>query len=146
MRYISLFSGIEAATVAWEPLGWEPIAFSEIDPFCCELLRQKYPDVPNLGDVTDVQSSVGRLSGSSSPNWRSSGIAWRGGFLTRNSSEWPNAAAVSSLSEALETHAPATHSLSPKACEGIIRRAERRGKSLPEPLASALKSIASKGR
>lgn len=33
MKYISIFSGIEAATVAWQPLGWEPLAFSEIDPF-----------------------------------------------------------------------------------------------------------------
>lgn len=32
MKYISLFSGIEAASVAWEPLGWEPVAFSEMPP------------------------------------------------------------------------------------------------------------------
>lgn len=54
MRYVSLFSGIEAATVAWEPLGWEPVAFSEIEPFCCELLKQRFPNVPNLGDITAV--------------------------------------------------------------------------------------------
>ena len=33
MRYISLFSGIEAASVAWEPLGWEPVCFAELDEF-----------------------------------------------------------------------------------------------------------------
>lgn len=33
MRYLSVCSGIEAATAAWHPLGWEPAAFSEIDPF-----------------------------------------------------------------------------------------------------------------
>jgi len=54
MRYISLFSGIEAASVAWEELGWKPIVFSEIEPFPCELLRQRYPDVPNLGDITKI--------------------------------------------------------------------------------------------
>lgn len=54
MRYLSLFSGIEAASVAWEPLGWKPVAFSEIDPFCCRLLKAKWPDVPNLGDVRNV--------------------------------------------------------------------------------------------
>lgn len=54
MRYISLFSGIEAASVAWGPLGWEPVAFSEIEPFCCDLLAQRFPDVPNLGDVSGV--------------------------------------------------------------------------------------------
>jgi DNA (cytosine-5)-methyltransferase 1 len=52
MRYLSLFSGIEAATVAWEPLGWEPIAFSEVDKFPNAVLQHHYPDVPNLGDVT----------------------------------------------------------------------------------------------
>lgn len=54
MNYISLFSGIEAASVAWEPLGWNPIAFSEIEPFCCELLAKRFPDVPNLGDISGV--------------------------------------------------------------------------------------------
>lgn len=54
MRYVSLFSGIEAASVAWEPLGWEPVAFSEIEPFCCDLLAQRYPNVPNLGDITEI--------------------------------------------------------------------------------------------
>lgn len=54
MRYISLFSGIEAATVAWEPLGWEPVCFAELDPFPCAVLEHRYPDVPNVGDVTKV--------------------------------------------------------------------------------------------
>ena len=57
MRYVSLFSGIEAATVAWEPFGWKPVAFSEIEPFPCALLADKYPDVPNLGDVTEIDWS-----------------------------------------------------------------------------------------
>ena len=54
MNYISLFSGIEAASVAWNQLGWTPLAFSEIDPFCCELLERRFPDVPNLGDISGV--------------------------------------------------------------------------------------------
>lgn len=57
MRYVSLFSGIEAVTVAWEPLGWEPVAFAEVDPFCCEVLRYRFPEVPNLGDVTKIDWS-----------------------------------------------------------------------------------------
>ena len=44
MRYISLFSGIEAASVAWEPLGWEPVAFAEIEPFPCAVLAYRFPD------------------------------------------------------------------------------------------------------
>lgn len=54
MRYISVFSGIEAASVAWEPLGWEPVAFAEIDEFPSAVLRARYPNVPNLGDITKV--------------------------------------------------------------------------------------------
>lgn len=54
MRYISLFSGIEAASVAWEPLGWEPVCFAELDPFPCAVLEHRYPHVPNVGDVTKV--------------------------------------------------------------------------------------------
>ena len=57
MRYISLFSGVEAATLAWEPLGWEPVAFAEIEPFPSAVLAHRWPDVPNLGDVTKVDWS-----------------------------------------------------------------------------------------
>ena len=51
-RYISLFSGVEAASVAWHPLGWEPVAFAEFDKFPSAVLAHHYPDVPNVGDVT----------------------------------------------------------------------------------------------
>jgi DNA (cytosine-5)-methyltransferase 1 len=54
MKYLSLFSGIEACTVAWEPLGWEPVAFCEFDRFPSAVLAHHYPDVPNLGDVTKI--------------------------------------------------------------------------------------------
>lgn len=57
MRYVSLFSGIEAASVAWGPLGWEPVAFSEIEPFCCRVLEERFPEVPNLGDVSKIDWS-----------------------------------------------------------------------------------------
>ena len=40
--------------MAWTPLGWEPAAFSEIEPFPCSVLRHHYPHVPNLGDVTRI--------------------------------------------------------------------------------------------
>ena len=52
MKYISICSGIEAATVAFHPLGWTPLAFSEIEPFPCSVLAHHYPAVPNLGDMT----------------------------------------------------------------------------------------------
>ena len=54
MRYVSLFSGIEAATVAWEPLGWEPLCFAEFDEFPSAVLAERFPEVPNVGDVTKV--------------------------------------------------------------------------------------------
>ena len=54
MRYLSLFSGIEAATVAWHPLGWECVAVAEVEPFPCAVLAHHYPSVPNLGDVTKI--------------------------------------------------------------------------------------------
>lgn len=54
MRYLSVCSGIEAATVAWAPLGWTPVAFAEIEPFPCAVLAHHYPDVPNVGDMTKI--------------------------------------------------------------------------------------------
>jgi len=68
MKYLSVCSGIEAATVAWHPLGWEPVGFSEIEPFPCAVLRHHYPDVPNLGDMTrcdewEIENGVDVLVG-----------------------------------------------------------------------------------
>lgn len=54
IKYISLFSGIEAASVAWEPLGWEPLCFCEIEEFPSAVLAHRWPNVPNLGDITKV--------------------------------------------------------------------------------------------
>ena len=55
MRYLSVCSGIEAASVAWHSLGWTPVGFSEIEPFPCELLKQRFPNVPNYGDLTNYE-------------------------------------------------------------------------------------------
>ena len=52
MRYLSVCSGIEAASVAWHPLGWEPVAFAEVEPFPSAVLAHHYPNVPNWGDMT----------------------------------------------------------------------------------------------
>ena len=54
MRYLSLFSGIEAASQAFIPLGWECVGVAEIEPFPCKVLAHHYPDVPNLGSVTEI--------------------------------------------------------------------------------------------
>ena len=211
MRYVSTFSGIEAASVAWGPLGWEPIAFSEIEPFPCAVLAERFPNVPNLGDVTEIEwrrfarkhgkpdivvggspcqsfsvaggregldgplgscgsmfdafvnsclvgffgrtsrersrARMGRISDACSSPWMVSGTVWHGGYSTRSSSEWPSDAAVSSLSDALETRTvPARYSLSQTACAGILDRARRRGRPLPGPLQAALEARASATR
>ena len=52
MNYISVCSGIEAASVAWHPLGWNCLGVSEIEPFPSAVLAHHYPNVPNFGDMT----------------------------------------------------------------------------------------------
>lgn len=54
MRYLSVCSGIEAASVAWAPLGFSPVAFAEVEPFPCAVLSCRWPSVPNLGDMTQI--------------------------------------------------------------------------------------------
>ena len=55
MRYGSVCSGIEAASVAWRPLGWECAFVSEIDKFPAAVLKERFPEVPNLGDFSKIQ-------------------------------------------------------------------------------------------
>ena len=54
----SVCSGIEAASVAWGPLGWEPLWFSEIEKFPCQVLAYRYPDTPNVGDMTRIAGLI----------------------------------------------------------------------------------------
>ncbi len=61
MLFGSVCSGIEAASVAWHPLGWRAAWLSEIEPFPCAVLAHHYPDVPNLGDMTKLTKRI--LSG-----------------------------------------------------------------------------------
>lgn len=56
MRYLSICSGIEAASAAWEPLGWQPVGFSEIDKFASAVLKYRHPSVPNFGDMLGYRS------------------------------------------------------------------------------------------
>jgi uncharacterized membrane protein len=79
----------------------------------------------------------------SSECWQNSGMGSPIGFLTLNTSEWPRDAAVCSLSQTLEVgNVPQRFFLSPTACKGILRRAEKRGKELPATLAEALNRVA----
>ena len=56
IKYLSICSGIESASVAWEPLGWKALGFSEIEPFPCSLLAYHYPSIPNFGDMNGYAS------------------------------------------------------------------------------------------
>lgn len=55
MRYVSVFSGVEAASLAFGQLGWDPVCFCEVDEFPSAVLRKRFPRVPNLGDITKVK-------------------------------------------------------------------------------------------
>lgn len=61
MKYLSICSGVEAATVAWHHMGWTPVGFSEIEPFPSAVLKHHYPSVPNYGDMTTIPDRI--LSG-----------------------------------------------------------------------------------
>lgn len=58
MRYGSVCSGIEAASVAWEPIGWKPAWFAEIEKFPSAVLAHHWPDIDNLGDMTSISGLV----------------------------------------------------------------------------------------
>ena len=103
------------------------------------------------------RATRGETSDAYSTSWKTAGCSWRGERWTRNLPEYltgqrvdsegryRNAAGASSLSEVLEAQAPQKYSLSAKACEGIIRRAERRGKPLPSILKAALEWVVAWG-
>ncbi len=95
--------------------------------------RQAVPKV-------DYQSIDLRSGRNLVPSWETVGAS-HGEFLTLNTGESPSVAVESSLSQILEVNAPEKYSLSPKAGQGILRRAERRGKELPEMLREALEEV-----
>jgi DNA (cytosine-5)-methyltransferase 1 len=68
LNYLSVCSGIEAATVAWHDLGWKPAGFSEIEKFPSQVLAHHYPNVTNFGDMTkykewNINDPIGLLVG-----------------------------------------------------------------------------------
>ncbi len=103
------------------PYGW----YGRTSPASCRLMKD------------------GRLEPSSGC-WLNSGMGSLTGFLTLSISEYPSDAVASSLSDILETgELPQQFYLSSRACRGILRRAEKRGKELPEELKLALLAVAS---
>ena len=59
MTYLSICSGIEAASVAWKPLEFTPLGFSEIEKFTCAVLQERFPNVKNYGDMTQYEKWTG---------------------------------------------------------------------------------------
>jgi hypothetical protein len=101
------------------PVGW----FGKTSPASCRLME---------GGILEPSSGC----------WQNAGMGSPTEFLTLNTSEWPRDAAVCSLSDVLETgEVPQRFFLSPTACKGILRRAEKRGKKLPEALRRALMTV-----
>lgn len=99
------------------------------------LLSKTFPACyPVAPDATLPRSFAG---------WSSAGIAAPGGFWMLSISEFPSDGSACSLSEVLETEAAPRFYLSPVACRGILRRAEKRGARLPQTLLEALAKVAS---
>ena len=203
MKYGSVCSGVEAASVAWEPLGWEPVFFSEVEAFPSAVLAHHWPDVPNQGDMTQFEKwgyesgdidvlvggtpcqsfSVAGMRGGladsrgnlaltymrmvdqlrpqwtvwenvpgvlssageetlvpSSGRWLNSGIAVHGECWTLKTLESHKDAEECFLSDVLQETGEILprYYLSPVAAAGILKRAERRKKHIPEPLRKAL--------
>ena len=99
--------------------------------------RRSAPSVKKEYQFLDLRTGFGNLLGA---YWETATVL-PGGSSTHNTSESLRDADVSSLSEVLEMNAPEKYSLSAKACRGILRRAEKRGKELPDMLKEALMEV-----
>jgi DNA (cytosine-5)-methyltransferase 1 len=79
LRFLSVCSGIEAASVAWRELNWSATAFSEIEKFPSAVLAYRYPTVPNLGDFTKIQTRTPERL------WREAGntVQWKPDNINR---------------------------------------------------------------
>lgn len=97
-----------------------------------EAIRVAEPEAPDI-QVPDK----GWPTWGGTGTWTDDG-AWLGVSSTVNGGEWPNVVVESRLSQILEERPHTKYSLTPKACMGILRRAEKRGKDLPEALKAAL--------
>ena len=98
-----------------------------------EIIRIAQPEAPDI----EVPEKGWNTWGGTTMKWEDDG-AWLGECMMRNTGEFPNVAVVSRLSQILEATPQAKYSLSAKACQGVLRRAERRGKDLPETLKAVL--------
>src|SRR3990167_1436446 len=117
---LASFMSLRESCASFDPLG---------------LSSRMFPDY-------SVQTVEETLRKSSAFSWSSAGMGFAGACSTANFSESPNAAAVCSLSEVLESHVPQRFFLSVRAAQGILRRAAKRGRMLPSHLQQALEALA----
>lgn len=115
----------------------------------CSSILQLLADIGPVGwsgrtsPASSRRIADGRLA-PSSLGWQTSGMGSPSAFLTLNISDWPSDGSACSLSAILETGAvPLRYYLSPRACRGILRRAEQREKTIPDRLRAALEAVAS---
>ena len=85
----------------------------------------------------DLRTGFGNLLGA---YWTTTSVL-PGGYMTHSTGECPKDVVESTLSQILQADAPDKYSLSPKACRGILRRAEKRGKEMPDMLREALEEV-----
>lgn len=114
------FSNLRESCERFDPLG---------------LSSRMFPDF-------SVQTMEETLQKSSAFSWSSAGMGFNGVCSTASISEWPNDVRVCSLSDILEPHAPPRFYLSPRACRGVLRRAQKRQRTLPSRLHQALEFVA----
>ena len=118
-RAAASFTSLRESCMSFDPLGSSSRMF------------------PDFSVVTTDET----LRKSSGFSWSSAGMGFNGVCLTASFSESPRDAVVCSLSDVLESHAPQRFFLSQKAAEGILRRAKKRGRTLPERLMTALQVL-----
>jgi len=118
----------------------EETSHSSIAEFLTTLSRDgSYGKTCRVSSVQEVDGTLVPSSG----RWQNSGMGSRTECLTLSTSEWPSDAVVCLLSDVFEIgDVPQRFFLSPTACAGIIRRAEKRGKKLPPSLDQALRTVA----
>jgi DNA (cytosine-5)-methyltransferase 1 len=135
---VSLFAGVGGFDLAMQRQGVKVVASVEIDKNCNQVLAQHFPDATQFTDVTTVKGED-LINAGFTPSRGIITSLLDGECLMLNTSEYPSAGVESSsLADVLLTQALPKYSLSQKACEGILRRANKRGKTLPEKLQAAL--------
>jgi site-specific DNA-cytosine methylase len=115
------FTSLRESCESFDPLG---------------LCSRMFPDF-------SVQTKEETLQKCSGFSWSSAGMGFRGACSTASFSESPNVARVCSLSDILESHVPLRFYLSPRACRGVLRRAEKRKRTLQSRLQAALAFVGS---